>query len=457
MTKPTPHLHWSHQTHRIVRERLAAGHLPRDIAAALGISAAGVRAARRAMLAEWSEVAPAVSMSREEAQDIVRNMNLDPPPITWTPPEPPPMLPAAEVRLRDELARARRERDEALRTANRGEDMRKELFKLAPIPPPVTFPRPPHSDPRAETVILFASDWHVGETIALDKMDGLNSYDPKIAERRAGRLFTTTAELMSRHWTGPKPARLILILGGDMISGEIHEELAKSNTLLAIPAVQACASAIMGGLAYLLDALPDVPIEVLSLPGNHGRSTFKPQSKYVDVSYDMLAGNIVEAHFKAKGETRIKFWAPTSGDAVFSLDGWVILATHGDRIGSRGGQGFVGPAATAARGFKRLVADYAARGTIVDLVLCGHFHTPLRLEEGYVCGTLAGPSEYARDGRFRPHPASQLFLTIHPRRGVTQVREISVGAPEEGSIYADRQDNGTLRPRYRVPAISIPR
>jgi hypothetical protein len=438
-------LKWPAEIRAAVLAALAAGERPSHVAQRLGVGAGTVRRYKL----EATRAGLAAALAPQGAGKPASGAAKDPPP--------PPMAPAAEVRLRDELARARRERDEALRTANRDEDMRRELWRLAPIPAPVLFTRPPASDPRAETVVVFASDWHFGDRIDLEKMDGLNSYTAAIAQARAGRLFSTVADLTTRHWAGPAPARLIIILGGDMISGEIHEELDKANELRSIDAAQHCASSIMGGLTCLLEALPGVPIEVITLPGNHGRTTRKPQSKFVNDSYDVHISNIVEAHFAATKERRIKFWAPVSGDAVFSVDGWVVLATHGDRIGSRGGQGFVGPAATAARGFKRLVADYATRGTIVDLVLCGHFHTPLRLEEGYVCGTLAGPSEYARDGRFRPHPASQLFLAIHPRRGVTQVREISVGAPDEGSIYQGREDRGTLRPRYRVPAISVPR
>ena len=146
---------------------------------------------------------------------------------------------------------------------------------------------------------------------------------------------------------------------------------------------------------------------------------------------------------------------PASVDALFSVYGWRVLATHGDRIGSRGGQGFIGPAATAARGMKRISMDYAARGVHLDLILMGHFHTPLQLEEGFVNGCLPGPSEYSRDGRFRPSPARQLWLTLHPRRGVTSTRWINVGVEAEGALYAAPPPDREIRPRWRVPAGSV--
>lgn len=139
-----------------------------------------------------------------------------------------------------------------------------------------------------------------------------------------------------------------------------------------------------------------------------------------------------------RSEPRITFYTPASGDALFSIYNWTVLTTHGDKIGSRGGTGFVGPAATVARGFKKLAAEYSALGTHLDLILVGHFHVALELEEGFVNASLVGPNEYGRMSRFRPKPATQLFLAIHPRRGVTQVRRLQVGHPDEGSIYAER-------------------
>ncbi len=369
------------------------------------------------------------------------------------PAEPAPLPPSTERRLRDELTRARRERDEALREANGAEDLRRSVFGLVdPMPEPAFFPAPAGAEPSAETAILMASDWHWGERVDLAAMDGLNSYDVNIAGRRAARFFQASGDLATKHWTGPPPARLILILGGDMTSGEIHDELAKTNEALSIPAVKQCAGAIMAGIRLLLDRLP-CPIDVINLPGNHGRSTRKPESKAAALtSYDTLLGDVLDLAFR--DEPRVSFFSPVSGDAVFSIDGWTFLATHGDRIGSRGGMGFVGPAATAARGFKRVIADYAARGALIDFILCGHFHNALRLEEGWVNGCLVGPSEFARDGRFRPRPASQTFLAVHPRRGVTQVREIHVGSAEEGSLYEARPAAAPIRPRFRVPGIS---
>ncbi len=371
----------------------------------------------------------------------------------------PPSAPADPVeiaRLKGRVSALTAENKTLADRARKAEDLRAGLFGLTETPPdPVAFRAPEGGDGGAETIVLFLSDLHWGEVVSLPAMDGLNSFDLEIARARLGRYFQTVADLATKHWTGPAPARLILVLGGDLVSGEIHAELAKTNEAKALPAVKDLASHLAEGVALLRRRL-SCPIDVVSLAGNHGRSTLKPESKEsAETSYDILVSDFLE--MALRGRDGIAFWVPSSVDAVFSVYGWRVLATHGDRIGSRGGTGFIGPAATAARGMKRLVADYAARGVHLDLIMIGHFHTPLMLEEGFVNGCLPGPSEYSRDGRFRPAPARQIWLTIHPRRGVTATRWINVGSPSEGALYAPPPEDRELRPRWRVPAVSVPR
>ena len=358
-------------------------------------------------------------------------------------------------RLKDQNARLLAELRKTERRAVHAEDLRASVFGLLEPPlEPVAFPKLARAEPKAETVVVFLSDLHWGESVDLAAMDGLNSYNLPIARARLARFFAAVADLATIHWSGPAPERIILILGGDLVSGEIHVELAKTNEAQSIPAVRDLVGHLAAGIDLLKTRL-GCSIDVISLAGNHGRSTLKPESKLaIETSYDTLAADFLAMQYK--NDPRVTFFTPSSPDALFSVYGWRILASHGDRIGSRGGAGFIGPAATAARGFKRMAADYAARGVLIDMILIGHFHTPLQLEEGFVNGSLPGPTEYSRDGRFRPNQAQQLFLSIHPRRGVTQARWVKVGVAEEGSLYAPPPYDRPLRPRYRLPAIGVP-
>ena len=423
------------------------------LAAAPSITAA----ARRAGVSRTTAAAEASRM-RGEGIAVARGAGSRDP-TDPTPPVPPPapaVDPVDVVRLRGEIKILRSSLSAMTERARRAEDLRVGVLGLAEVPPdPTAFRSPASADPAAETIVLFLSDLHWGERIALEAMDGLNSYDLAIARARLARWFATVGDLATRHWSGPPPARLILILGGDLVSGEIHAELAKTNEAKALPATRDLASHLATGVLALRSRLV-CPIDIVSLAGNHGRATLKPESKEAaETSYDNLVSDFLE--MSLCGRPGVTFYVPASVDALFSVYGWRVLATHGDRIGSRGGQGFIGPAATAARGMKRISMDYAARGVHLDLILMGHFHTPLQLEEGFVNGCLGGPSEYSRDGRFRPSPARQLWLTLHPRRGVTTARWINVGEAAEGALYAPPPPDRELRPRWRVPAVGVKR
>jgi hypothetical protein len=346
-----------------------------------------------------------------------------------------------------------RQNKEMQRLAHKAGTVRQAVLGLsASMPEPPTLIRSTSQQSNAEAIVLMATDWQWGETVDLHAMDQVNSYSVAIARRRAERFFKTALELSTTYWTGPPPQRLILVLGGDLISGEIHEELAKTNELLSLPALKDVVGSIIGGINLLLDKL-GCPIDVIVIPGNHGRTTRRPEHKlYALTNYDNLAGDFIELYYQSsKRKLRPRFYTPASGDALVSLYGWNFLITHGDRMGSRGGTGFGGPIYTIARGFKRLTQDYAARKIQLDYIVCGHFHSSYKLDEGYASASLVGPSEFSRDWRMVPHPASQLFLSVHPKRGVTLARDIQVGHPSEGTIYRGPKDTTTRMPLDNIP------
>lgn len=343
-------------------------------------------------------------------------------------------------RLKDKLARAETRAATAERTSISSEAIREGILGLSatPLNPPSWKPSTANKRDQREALILMVSDVHMGETIDFDQMGGRNKFDKKICAKRIERLFQGVVKMGTTHWSGPPPGVIYVILGGDLISGEIHEELAKSNDLLAIPAVRELATHIISGLELLLRSF-DCEVRVVSIPGNHGRTTRKPESKgFVVNSYDTLVAWLVESWFMAKTTKKISFSAPASGDALINICGWNFLFTHGDRIGSRGGMGMVGPSATIARGMQRLIQDYASEQIVIDYIMVGHFHSSMELEQGFANGSLSGPSEYSRSGRMRSSPPSQWLVSVHPEYGVARRWKLLVGHPSEGSVCSGR-------------------
>jgi hypothetical protein len=269
--------------------------------------------------------------------------------------------------------------------------------------------------------LLLCSDFQTGEVIQAREIEGLNAYSTQIFRERYAAMIDKTILLMTRH-TGAKqfPGCVVVNLG-DLISNEIHEDLATTNDLASVPSLLAVYEAEREGLTRLREAFGRV--RCYRVAGNHDRPTAKPRSKGAsEHSYAMLVSYMLARAFDK--DPRVEIIAPPSVDVAFGIYGYRFLGTHGDRMGSSGGQGFVGPAATIARGHQRLIHNYAQTGQVIDYVLTGHLHTSLKLEHGYANGSVAGYSQYARDGRYKPAAAAQWLLGVHRDQGVAHAFEL---------------------------------
>jgi hypothetical protein len=334
-------------------------------------------------------------------------------------------------RFKDDLRVARARAVAAERRAANAERFREALFDLKEqsqiqLPSWLTQSADP-DDRAARTPILVTSDFQWGERISSENMDGLNEYNVEIAEARYKTLITKTVDISFNQLQPSNYSGMIYLRLGDTISGEIHADLRESNVLQAVPAVKSVVEAEAWGLRFLADSFGKV--HVISVSGNHGRTTPKPQAKRGGAdNFDTISAWWLESIFKS--DPRFSFQTPESPDAIFTLHGKRYLATHGDKIGSRGGEGFIGPAATIMRGMKRTVDTYAKMGMPIAKIFMGHFHTAYDLGYGWCNGSLPGYSEYARDGRMTPEPPIQWLLIFHPQYGCVSQWPIMVdGAP----------------------------
>ena len=341
-------------------------------------------------------------------------------------------------RYTDEIGALRRQLAAEHREANRSEDMRAALFGLAAtdVRRPKWTVAPASARGKVATVpVLFTSDFQWGERIVASELDGINEFNQAVAARRYRRLIDTAIDVARDHMGGRHVyPGIIYCRGGDSVSGDIHDELRETNDLQSIPAAKDLTEHEAEGIRKLQAAFGRV--HVVSVPGNHGRTTRKPHAKrFVETNYDTLIAWWLESQFK--GDATVTWQTPMSGDALFGVYGWQWLMTHGDRIGSRGGEGYIGPAGTVTRGMKKLAEYYATLGTRIDNILVGHFHTRLELEYGFVNGCLPGYSEYAKGARYRPAEPSQWLLFVHPTRGITARWPIQLeDRPKVGGVAA---------------------
>lgn len=332
-----------------------------------------------------------------------------------------------QVKLNEANARARK----AVERAAEAENLKNALFDLTAYDPRM----PDWALERSEAKdsphipVLLTSDFQWGEVIDGDNMDGINTFNVEIAQQRYQLMIEKAIDIAFEHLPRNRYDGLVLLRAGDTVSGDIHEELRETNELAAIPATRSVVQAERWGTTKLADAFGNV--HVISVPGNHGRYQRKPPTKHIEDNYDTLASWWLESLFE--GDDRVSFQTPDSSDAVFEMHGRKYLVTHGDNIGSRGGQGFIGPAATIMRGMKKTMDEYARRGIALHKMFVGHFHTAYDLGYGWANGSLPGYSEFARANRMTPEAPIQYLLFFHPRYGVTSQWKLLLGPEPAGS------------------------
>ncbi len=329
----------------------------------------------------------------------------------------------SEDRLREQVRNLEADVKRLQREEETAETVRQRIFDLASrTPKPPIWPAwssSPHGQ-TSEVPVLFLSDWHWGEVVNPAEMAGVNAFDSKIAHERARLVFDTAISLTERD--GANVPGMIVCLGGDIITGTIHDELAETNDRTTTQAVNEVTDVLIAGLERLADRFGK--LFVPCVVGNHGRNTTRWRAKQaVFTSYEWLIYTSLQRHFR--NDKRLQFMIPSEVDAFFHVRGWRFLLTHGDRLGVKGGDGIIGAIGPIMRGTVKLGTSEGQIGRDFDYLMMGHWHYPLYLPHTIVNGALKGYDEYARLGLRVPYaPASQLLFRVHPEHGLTSRREI---------------------------------
>lgn len=295
-------------------------------------------------------------------------------------------------------------------------------------------------DKGRSVVGCLVSDMHMGEVVSSDELNGVNAFDPDICRDRMKRYFEAACVVGKRWASDTKCEGALLALGGDLISGNLHEELTISNALTSPEQVIAATEIIAAGIIQLRLAYNRV--HVVSVPGNHGRTTHKSTAKlYSRLSYDTMIAAMLAERFR--GDKNITFQYGPAKDQIVPIFGRSVLLTHGDKLGSRGGMGFAGPNLPIVRGTKKVEAQQARLGRRPDLILMGHFHTSSNPGGVLANGSVVGYGEYADDIRADPDFPSQWLFLLHSK---WFLRERAPIVLEEPRVLE--------KPRVRVPAWS---
>lgn len=278
-----------------------------------------------------------------------------------------------------------------------------------------TLPNPGERSP--QEVVLMWSDLHASEVVSAESVRGINEYSWDIMVKR---MATAQDSIFSHveHFAFPVEQFTVWMLG-DMLSGDIHDELAITNDRPTVEAVVDLAYEHLPWLLAFAEYFPKVHISAVC--GNHPRRTKKPSFKEYHSNADWLFYKTLEALLRTNPQ--FSFDIPRSAMSVTKVaKNWTALLMHGDGIRTT----MPGvPWGGVIRRVTTLEAQFTQARKPLDYIAMGHWHTRNALDgihaETYINGSAKGADEYGLQNFGSGRAAAQTLLTFHPKRGNTGV------------------------------------
>jgi hypothetical protein len=260
------------------------------------------------------------------------------------------------------------------------------------------------------TAIVQASDWHVGLKIDKRTVNGINEFNPKIAEQRIAAFFRNLLKLVRKERQDVEIKNLVLHLGGDFISNTIHPELMESNYMSPTEETRFAQAHIGGGLKLLAEDGEFERIVLACSTGNHGRTTEKRRiSTEASNSFEhLMYWNLADKFTDPVFDWRV----PNSYFNYVEIYKQLHRFHHGHSVKFQGGIG--GLTVPLIRYIHRANQQIHA---VRDYI--GHFHQLFNHSLFTVNGSLCGFDGYALSIGASPERPQQAFSLFDSKRGHT--------------------------------------
>jgi len=282
-----------------------------------------------------------------------------------------------------------------------------------------------------QIVVAPLCDTHIGEYVDYQQMAGLNSYSFDIFGKRLSGWSTQLLNLVQLRREAIPIDELVVPMLGDMISGDIHEELSNTNLDNCMQQMIRGANLIAQALMFLAPNFSK--IRVPCVVGNHGRMTRKPPMKDKYMDWDFLLYQWVAAF--CQNQKNIEFDIRKSYLNTFQIFDKNILIMHGDSASGAGSLTTITRVLTNLRSVLQFRKGLEIEATNAhdelidpnilpasfDSVMIGHFHRCDEIDIGtghaLICGCMKGGDEFALQRLSVITKPQQLVTYWHPKYG----------------------------------------
>jgi len=222
-----------------------------------------------------------------------------------------------------------------------------------------------------ETLVMHLSDGHHDQTVKSEECGGLEKHDfptsIRRAERYVDRVLRYTQGIVGNTY---KFSTLWILAYGDHTSGEIHGAVNRSyfrnqfKNSFGIGQLHGC---MIAELSSFFDS-----VNVIYVPGNHGRRSQKKDYHGAHDNWDYVVGRVAQEHCRELDN--VSFQIPDCYCANIDIDGVGFQIFHGDDIRNNSlGIPWYG----LERRTRRISSLHQATGLPrIRYQVCGHFHKP---------------------------------------------------------------------------------
>lgn len=261
------------------------------------------------------------------------------------------------------------------------------------------------------------SDWHIEEEVKAKEINGLNSYDLGVAKKRSEYLAYRVVKFTNMYRQDTEINELVVILGGDFITGNLHEDNIDCCLLPPVSASIYARELLRNALMHVVSNLPKgMNIRVVCCPGNHARITKEMRHvNEVGNSLEYMLYHYLATDFK--DNQNIKFHIAEGTHEYLEIYDLKIRCTHGHQIKYRGGVGGL------LIPLRRKVMQWD-KTINADLNIFGHFHQEQKHQGIIVNGSMIGFNKYALDLGCEYEQPKQGYFLISEKK-----REVSIYSP----------------------------
>jgi hypothetical protein len=268
-----------------------------------------------------------------------------------------------------------------------------------------------------ETLVVHLSDGHHDQVIHKHETNGLEEYNFNVSCRRAETYVNTILKWTLSTLNNFRFKRVVVLAYGDHTSGEIHGAVERStfrNQFRNTLAIGQLHGLMLRDLAAAFDN-----VDVVYVPGNHGRRTHKKEYNGPWNNWDYMVGET--ARLYCQDIENLSFNIPESFSANVDIEGIGFHISHGDDVAGAGGTPWYG---LQRRQGRLMALNYAAsNGPRIRYVVCGHYHKPAEVADMdgslIVNGPWPATDAYAFNKFSGFTEPTQLIHGVTPERGIT--------------------------------------